>query len=807
MSCTEMTLSALNAPSSSVVPSDKVPIVDPKNPNETLLPSLSSTPSHVSCPPLPSISSLELCELGQNKGANLSARSLTYQIVRSQGLLTRMISRCFWSNMSVKGKASSATRSSQAVSSKLSVLNVLKDVDVCVRSGQLVGVMGPSGAGKTTLLNALSGRTAVPRERRVYESGSAASKDRIVSGAHLYGTVWCNGLLMSDSVLRRSNSYVMQNDLLLESLTVRETFQLAASFKMKRLNRQQRIEIVDKVISDLGLYRVRNSTIGGPNTRKGISGGEMKRVSIGVELLTSPELLFLDEPTSGLDSSLAFDVLCLLRNLAHGENRTVVCTIHQPRSQMFELFDHLILLSRGEVVYQGPVNEVVPYFSRLGYVCPERLNPADFVLDLLSADNTMVDKQVCGHPLRNATPVETSTLAYGSNSVGVPVNRSAQIELDLRDDIEVVVQHECRTIARVHITEKEVQRLPELFRASGLCEAGKQWNCHGNHSHDSDGMVDGYDPELRPLTVCSLLTGWLRDTQLIAWRSFLQWWRDPRSGFLGSSMFYLVLGLVLGGLWFQLSKTSGQETDVVSVYFSGGITGVKEATKQQLSDFRNVIGALFFSSVLLAFASLSSLSSFQQQCLLFNRESASGLYGAGSFFIGKSTSDALFQHIPPCFFLLTFYFMSGLSVTPFKVPMYLLISHLILFASCGLCYLLGSAISSQPVTMVAAPLCIVIMMLMAGYFISVRDLPPWCGWLQWLSLIKYAYIAYCVNELPPGENWGILKNEDWLEGLGVPQSEQKLVFNVVALFIWGVICRILAYLALRFLNRKQGLEG
>ena len=110
------------------------------------------------------------------------------------------------------------------------------------------------------------------------------------------------------------------------------------------------------------------SIIGG-SFRRGVSGGEKKRVSIGIELLSQPSVLFLDEPTSGLDSKTAKNLVETLRALAL-EGRTIVCTIHQPQSSIYSLFDKILLLSNGRVMYLGPVTEAVPYFEKLGYACP-----------------------------------------------------------------------------------------------------------------------------------------------------------------------------------------------------------------------------------------------------------------------------------------------------------------------------------------------------------------------------------------------------------------------------------------------------
>jgi ABC-type multidrug transport system ATPase subunit len=154
---------------------------------------------------------------------------------------------------------------------------------------------------------------------------------------------------------------------------------------------QKKQKVLD-VIEELGLTHTMKTKIGIPGLTKGISGGERKRVSIGVELLTSPSVLFLDEPTSGLDSKTALSIMETINKLAK-QNHTVICTIHQPRSDIFKLFDKLLLLSAGQIAYFGDAKDANGYFNDLGYPMPKNYNPADFYIDLitLTANDTQAE--------------------------------------------------------------------------------------------------------------------------------------------------------------------------------------------------------------------------------------------------------------------------------------------------------------------------------------------------------------------------------------------------------------------------------
>jgi len=124
---------------------------------------------------------------------------------------------------------------------------------------------------------------------------------------------------------------------------------------------------------------------------KGVSGGERKRTSVGVELITDPSLIFLDEPTTGLDSFTATSVMEMLRDMAKKENRTVISTIHQPNSDIFELFDYLSLLARGKTIYFNHANKSVDYFTGIGFQCPEMSNPCDYFMSMMSIESIELD--------------------------------------------------------------------------------------------------------------------------------------------------------------------------------------------------------------------------------------------------------------------------------------------------------------------------------------------------------------------------------------------------------------------------------
>ncbi|XP_051936590.1 ATP-binding cassette sub-family G member 8 [Hippocampus zosterae] len=241
-----------------------------------------------------------------------------------------------------------------------------------VRSGQMLAVIGSSGCGKTSLLDIITCRD---------EGGCVTS-----------GQILINGRPNTAQLVKKSIAHVRQDDRLLPHLTVRETLAFVAKLRLPtHFTQAQRDQRVDDVIAELRLRQCAHTRVGNDYVR-GVSGGERRRVSIAVQLLWNPGILILDEPTSGLDSFTAHNLVITLSRLAKG-NRLVLLSVHQPRSDIFRLFDLVVLLSSGSAVYCGAARDMVPYFTALGHPCPRYCNPSDFYVDLISIDRRSPEQE------------------------------------------------------------------------------------------------------------------------------------------------------------------------------------------------------------------------------------------------------------------------------------------------------------------------------------------------------------------------------------------------------------------------------
>lgn len=263
---------------------------------------------------------------------------------------------------------------------KQTTKHMLRDIDGVIHPGQLLAIMGGSGSGKTTLLNVLAGRV---KHGTSMGFGSKVKID---------GRIIFEGYELNPKEAKQVVGYVLQHDHLLPHLTVRETLQYAGYLRLpSSIPHKKKKLIVEEVIRELGLKECANRRVGGDGSH-GISGGQRRRVSIGIQMLTNPSVLFLDEPTSGLDSFTATSLIETLHAITR-QGKTVICTIHQPQSYVFKLFDSVMLLSKGREIYFGPTTGMLPYFEGLGLKCPSLMNPADFVLDMVTVDSR--EEELC----------------------------------------------------------------------------------------------------------------------------------------------------------------------------------------------------------------------------------------------------------------------------------------------------------------------------------------------------------------------------------------------------------------------------
>ncbi|XP_053522351.1 broad substrate specificity ATP-binding cassette transporter ABCG2-like [Artibeus jamaicensis] len=289
---------------------------------------------------------------------------------------------------------------------------ILTNVNGIMRPG-LNAILGPTGGGKSSLLDILAAR----------KDPQGLSGDVLINGAPQPANFKCN------------SGYVVQDDVVMGTLTVRENLQFSAALRLpSTMTNHEKNERINVVIQELGLAKVADSKVGTQFTR-GVSGGERKRTSIGMELITNPSILFLDEPTTGLDSSTANAVLSLLKRMSKS-GRTIIFSIHQPRFSIFKLFDSLTLLASGKLIFHGPAQEALEYFASAGHHCEPYNNPADFFLDVINGDSSAVvlnredkdgEAKETEEPSKRDTPIIEKLVEFYVNSAFF---RETKVELN-----------------------------------------------------------------------------------------------------------------------------------------------------------------------------------------------------------------------------------------------------------------------------------------------------------------------------------------------------------------------------------------
>ncbi|CAI9091520.1 OLC1v1026576C1 [Oldenlandia corymbosa var. corymbosa] len=287
----------------------------------------------------------------------LSFNNLTYSVkIRRKMALPAIFSRA---KLGGAGAAAAEPTAGETLFTKTKVL--LNDISGEARDGEIMAVLGASGSGKSTLIDALANR---------------------IAKESLKGTITLNGEHLESRLLKVISAYVMQDDLLYPMLTVEETLMFAAEFRLPRtLSTSKKRARVQALIDQLGLRNAAKTVIGDEGHR-GVSGGERRRVSIGIDIIHDPIILFLDEPTSGLDSTSAYMVVKVLQRIAQSGS-IVIMSIHQPSYRILGILDRLIFLSRGQPVYSGPPSNLPQFFADFGHPIPDNENRTEFALDLI----------------------------------------------------------------------------------------------------------------------------------------------------------------------------------------------------------------------------------------------------------------------------------------------------------------------------------------------------------------------------------------------------------------------------------------
>ncbi|KAL8968686.1 MAG: hypothetical protein Q9197_004747 [Variospora fuerteventurae] len=713
------------------------------------------------------------------------------------------------------------------VSYSLNGKQILSGVQGIALPGQIMAIMGASGAGKTTFLDILA---------RKNKRGTTT------------GNFYVNGEKVLDHEYRSVIGFVDQDDTMLPTLTVHETIMTSALLRLPRdmgiSAKEQRVYEVEK---QLGIHHIKDQLIGSEEGRgRGISGGEKRRVGIACELVTSPSILFLDEPTSGLDAFNAFNVVECLVILARNYNRTIIFTIHQPRSNIVALFDHLILLAKGRTVYSGPFTSCQRYFDRIGYPCPSGFNIADYLVDLTmhvgktaapveereAATSSETGTRTVNSSVRaiksiaSASNMSLDNSSYGSPSESVqrPRNKRKQSlkqeqdrklytrkkgsggdePLTPRTDDEASDMNDARSSntdwLRLSRQQGQVPAQvlddphllpPPVHGDAGLDDLVGQYeksdvarSVHEDidaavkssilSNGSSDGQINGIVGSMKSYR----RIGWLSQFAILSRRTWKNLYRNPML-MLTHYAIAILLAVLSGFLFYGLTD--------------------------DIKGFQNRLGLFFFVLALFGFSTLTSLTVFSSERLLFVRERANGYYAPITYFAAKVVFDIVpLRLIPPIIMGAIVYPMTGLVPEWPGFFKFLLILILFNLAAATICLLIGIVFRDGGVANLIGSLVMLFSLLFAGLLLNHDAIPEAALWLQSLSIFHYGFEALIVNEV----TYLTLIDRKYGLDIEVPGASILSAFgfdvgafwnDVVGLAIFSGAFIVIAYLAMHFL--------
>eukprot|EP01096_Ripella_sp_DP13-Kostka_P012991 TRINITY_DN553_c0_g1_i1.p1 TRINITY_DN553_c0_g1~~TRINITY_DN553_c0_g1_i1.p1 ORF type:complete len:670 (+),score=256.24 TRINITY_DN553_c0_g1_i1:194-2203(+) len=617
---------------------------------------------------------------------------------------------------------------------------IIENCSGIVHQGEIVAILGSSGAGKSTLLDVLA-------KRKTY--------------GNIGGTVLYNGKEIKSSHLPTNIAgYVRQDDYHLAALTVRETLLFAADLRCRVSDREKR-EKVDYLIKALSLTHAQHNKVG-DRVKRGISGGEARRLSIGMEMLNDPDLLFLDEPTSGLDSSSAKNVVLLMRRLVRKRKNAALCTIHQPSREVFEYFDKCLLLAKSEsgvgtIAYFGPVMGVVPYFTRLGYPPKShRINPSDHMVQLCSIKR---DPSLLTEDEEEETLLKkqrTMLLLEGFPDENVEAEKGPEkSEKETEDENSVKVQE---LIDQYHKSDEKHELDDEIE------EAKKRPPSHR-------------DTTWRPLPLWAQIL-------VLTRRSYTCLFNDKEV--LSARVIVLVfLGIIMCSAYWQLSYDS--------------------------QDVQNRVSLIFFVLLSSYMASEPFYGLFPRERVLVNHEKGAKLYGPFPYFVSTIVTVIPLQLLLSQIYASVIYWSANLRNTFTHYSIFLIEYSLIVVTM--ICYALAMGAFSPNVEAALGMSAIVftIMLLFNGFFLLAESIPPWWIWANWISPYKYAFFVTLNNEFhnkifdpcEDGEDsCGFKDGNELLDFYGANRHELLWPYIAVS-FGFLIVFAIIAYLCLRFMKHEK----
>ncbi|KAF5749718.1 hypothetical protein HS088_TW03G00043 [Tripterygium wilfordii] len=562
-------------------------------------------------------------------------------------------------------------------------------------------------------------------------------------------------------------------------LTVYETLMFAADFRLGPISIADKKERVEQLIDQLGL------------SVRGVSGGERRRVSIGVDMIHEPTLLFLDEPTSGLDSTSAHTVIEKVHNIARSSS-TVILTIHQPSSRIQLLLDHLIILARGQLMFRGSPKDVTLHLNRMGRRVPKGENSIEYLTDVRQDyDQSELGVELLAEFAR--TGVKPPALAEGDQSISMvqqtpppsslgchqkegsdgKANNGKRLHLQASKDVDSEYDHSVRSpynntskswsashsgiVQTLRFTPSRRRNDPKMQNpmssSPGLYTSSSEILPRTSTAHNSDYSVNEDDyltpnidrkaMQLGPKFVDSFFS----ETWILIWRNF-----------------------------------------------------------KNIRHITNRLSFFIFTVCLFFFSSNDAVPAFIQERFIFVRETSHNAYRASSY-----TIAGVITYLP--FLGLQASVYAGIVWKALKLrgPFYyfLLVLYVSLLSTNSFVVFLSSVVPNYILGYAAVIAFTALFFLFCGYFLNSHDIPSYWKWMNKISTMSYPYEGLLMNEYQTEEVFGVNADGQSVTGINIlnllhiQTEESKKWEKVLMMLGWAVFYRILFYLMLRFASKNQ----
>ncbi|XP_077251472.1 ABC-2 type transporter family protein [Tasmannia lanceolata] len=613
----------------------------------------------------------------KKEGCEVEARGISYKICSPKHKNPFM----FWSKEEEKIEEEQGDRKTTT-----RVRHVLKNVSCKAKPWEILAIVGPSGAGKSTLLEIMAGKLTPQTS-----------------------TIFVNNKPIDKADFKKISGYVTQKDTLFPLLTVQETLMFSAKLRL-RLAPSQLSSRVESLIQELGLEHVAGARVGDDKIR-GISGGERRRVSIGVDVIHDPRVLILDEPTSGLDSTSALQIINLLKTFAEVRGRTIILSIHQPGFRIVKLFNSVLLLANGSVLHHGSIDQLQFQMRSIGLQPPLHVNAVEFAIESIEA---LEQQQRGGDQIDNS---------------------DNKITLQQLFQLSKVVEDE------IVIGTTTIQ--------SGFANS---------RFHETIILANRFSKNI------------YRTKELFACRTIQM----------------LIAGLVLGSIFYNL--------------------------KDDKSGAEERVGLFAFVLTFLLSCTTEALPIFLQEREILMKETSCGSYRVSSYVIANGLVFLPFKLILAVLFAAPLYWLVGLNRNFESFMYFLLVIWLILYTANSVVVCFSALV---PNFIVGNSLISGVMgafFLFSGYFISQGEIPNYWIFMHYLSLFKYPFEGFLVNEFSGSgkcleERSGIclVDGDDVLREVGFGDTSRWR--NVLIMVCFILAYRFFSYVILRCRCSQRGLRG